>query len=369
MNGEEEVGAETVGAAPESDQNAQTSAEIVRNERSLLELFVGRRPRKFLRTFDKAEEGRAALTLNWAAFFVPLPWLLYRKLYLEGAVFAIVPALVAFVYLPASQILSAFIGMLFFLFGHGYYVYKALNRIESIEAGGGTDAEKELEIQQSGGVSRAGAWIGAVIVVGMFGYFGYVAYIAGVQVAKQKAMAARQLPACDAQPARDLVKKVLSETMAKRKIDIKGVSYSGFVALGDATPDVRRCGFQLVEPGASTGLKFEISWESPSKERYLVRLTGAQKKAAPVARVLPVCDAPPVREIVKRSLSAALAKQNIDGKDVVYSNFAALGKSSADIRRCAYDILERGERVGLKFEISWQGSGQERFQVRLTGAQ
>lgn len=367
MSGEADEGVDAVGGPPGDDLNAQAAEEKVRDERSLLGLFVGRRPRKYLRAYDKAEDGRAPIVLNWAAFFVPLPWLFFRKLYLEGAVFAIVPALAAFVYLPASQILSTLIGVLFFLFGHGYYVYKALIRIETIEAGRGSDAEKELAIQHSGGVSRAGAWIGGVIVVGMLGYIGYASYVAGVQAAKETAMATRQLPACDAQPARDLVKKVLSDTLAKRKIDTKDVSYSGFVALGESSETVRRCGFQLVEPGASTGLKFEISWESPGKERYLVRLTGAQEKP-PAARLLPACDTQPVRDIVKRAMSDALAKQNIDTKGVVYSNFAALGDASADIRQCAYDIAGGGERARLKFEISWQPPGKEKYQVRLTGA-
>lgn len=306
------------------------------------------------------------MVINWAAFFVPLPWLFYRKLYLEGAIFAIVPVLAAFVYLPASQILSLVIGVLVSLFGHGYYVFKALNRIETIEAGSQSDAEKELEIQQSGGVSRAGAWVGAVIVAGSVVYIGYTTHVT-LKQNSESARAARQLPACDAQPARDLVKKVVSDIIAKRKIDAKDVSYSGFVALGESSATVRRCGFQLREPGAVTGLKFEISWESPRKERYLVRLTGPQKKPPP-ARQLPPCDALPVRNLVKQVLSAALTKQNIDGKNLVYSNFTALGASSADIRRCAYDILENGERTGLKFEISWQGADKKKFQVRLTGA-
>lgn len=367
MNGEAEVGVDAGGGPRAGDENAPTTEEDVRNERSRLELFVGRRPRKYLRTFDKAEEGRAALVINWAAFFVPLPWLFYRKLYLEGAIFAIVPVLAAFVYLPASQMLSVVIGLLFFFFGHGYYVYKALNRIETIEAGPQSDAEKELEIQQSGGVSKAGAWIGTVILIGGSTYVGYTTYVTLGQAA-EKAMAARQLPTCDAQPAQDLVKQVLSDTMAKRKVDLKDVSYSGFVALGESSPTVRRCGFQLVEPGASTGLKFEISWESPSKKRYLVRLTGAQKKA-PVARRLPPCDALPVKDLVKQVLSGVLAKQKIDGKNLVYSNFSAVGEATPDIRRCAFDLLENGERTPLKFEISWQGAGKERYEVRLMGAQ
>jgi hypothetical protein len=364
MNGEAGAGGD--GGPPTDDSNVQTTVENDRNERSLLERFVGRRPRKFLRTYDKAEEGRAALILNWAAFFVPLPWLFYRKLYLEGAIFAVIPALAAFIYLPASQILSAFIGLLFFLFGHGYYVFKALNRIETIEAGSQSDAEKDLEIQQSGGVSRAGAWFGALIVIGGVAYIGYATYVTLGQVA-EKARVARQLPACDAQPARDLVKKVVSDRMAKQKLDAKDVSYSGFIALGESSPTVRRCGFQLREPGASTGLKFEISWQSPRKERYLVRLTGPQV-IPPAARRLPPCDAQPVRGLVKQVLTAALAKENIDGKNLVYSNFAVLGTGSADIRRCAYDVLENGERTGLKFEISWQDAGKEKYQVRLTGA-
>ena len=367
MDGEAEEGVHADGGAPAGDSGAQVSEENVPDERSLLELFVGRRPRKYMRTYDKAEEGRPALTLNWAAFFVPLPWLLYRKLYLEGAVFAIVPALVAFVYLPASQILSAFIGMLFFLFGHGYYVFKALNRIEAIEAGSGSDAEKEQEIQHSGGVSRAGAWIGVVVVTGMFGYFGYAAYVAGIKVAKDRALATRQLPACDAQPARDLVKKALSDAMAKRDVDASDIVYAGFVALGDSSADVRRCGFQISDGTGNTGLKFEISWESADSMRYLVRLTGAQKKA-PAARELPMCDAQRVRDIVQKVLSDALAKQNIDGKDVVYSNFSPFGSASENVRRCGYEISENGEVTRLKFEISWQTPEKEGYQVRLTGA-
>lgn len=278
------------------------------------------------------------------------------------------PALVAFVYLPASQISSAFIGMLFFLFGHGYYVFKALNRIEAIEAGSGSDAEKEQKIQHSGGVSRAGAWIGVVVVTGMFGYFGYAAYVAGINAAKENALASLQLPVCDAPPVRDLVKQVLSEMLAKRKIDAKDVTYSSFMALGESSDTVRRCGFLLIEPGASTGLKFEVTRESPGKARYLVRLTGAQEKTSFV-RLLPACDAQPVRDIVKEVLSAALAEQNTDGKDVIYSNFAPLGETSEDVRRCVYEISDRGERARLTFEISWQTPGKEGYQVKLTGAQ
>ena len=97
------------------------------------------------------------MIINWAAFFFPLPWLMYRKLFLEGAVFAVVPVLVAFVHLPASQILSVASGGLVWIFGHGYYVYTALLRIEDIEYGEGTVDEKDESFRQSGGVSVAGA--------------------------------------------------------------------------------------------------------------------------------------------------------------------------------------------------------------------
>ena len=56
--------------------------------------FLGRNAGRYLRKFARFSAGGVdsyALTINWAAAFVPFWWALYRKLYLWAVVFLVVP--------------------------------------------------------------------------------------------------------------------------------------------------------------------------------------------------------------------------------------------------------------------------------------
>ncbi|MDQ7056660.1 MAG: DUF2628 domain-containing protein [Persephonella sp.] len=49
-------------------------------------IFIGKNADYYIEKFKKFEESGGALSWNWAAFFLGLLWVFYRKMYLYGAI-------------------------------------------------------------------------------------------------------------------------------------------------------------------------------------------------------------------------------------------------------------------------------------------
>ena len=78
-----------------------TSAPDAARDDEYLEAAIGRRKLDYyLRKFERFSSGRGFASWNWPAFFVPLAWMLYRKMWVCALVyFFVLPLAVAVVFL------------------------------------------------------------------------------------------------------------------------------------------------------------------------------------------------------------------------------------------------------------------------------
>jgi hypothetical protein len=127
-----------------------------------LALFIGPRARRFLDIPAPGLRGRFA-GICWTGLFLPTPWFLYRKMYGWAATVVLVPWIAGLI-LPVARI--PLLGVAAVLGGCGRPLYRhhARRLIAAIRRESATEAELRSRIGRAGGVSVAGAWIGAVIV-------------------------------------------------------------------------------------------------------------------------------------------------------------------------------------------------------------
>ena len=151
---------------------AEESAPAVPDagERSDFALFVDRNARAYLEIFDSIAARRQKGLLFWPGIFIPQAWLLYRKMYGWAALACVMPVLILSFHL-GGEIGRAlgFAPSLIGLFGQRLYVHAARRTIASIRATAASGDEARDLIRRAGGVSRAGATAGGLIVAVQLG--------------------------------------------------------------------------------------------------------------------------------------------------------------------------------------------------------
>ena len=124
----------------------ESAAKVGDPYRAVLAIFIGPNAEKFLKVYDKTggDLSRVPVGWLWASGFVPFPWLLYRKLYLEAAVFYVCSFGLSFVAPIVGTAIGFVLGVLIVLLGKSYYLQKADRKIKRIlDEGGGVDAVEE----------------------------------------------------------------------------------------------------------------------------------------------------------------------------------------------------------------------------------
>jgi Tfp pilus assembly major pilin PilA len=143
----------------------------------------------YLQRFEKFSSGRGLASWNWPAFFVPLVWMLYRKMWVYALVnfFAVPIAVFAiffllFVALPPTaaavvgwtiQLAIAFV--LIPMYANALYYRTVRNRIADAKAYRG-DREKQLRMLAStGGTSNAALIVVVIMIVPTIGILAAIA--------------------------------------------------------------------------------------------------------------------------------------------------------------------------------------------------
>jgi Protein of unknown function (DUF2628) len=72
-----------------------------------LRTFIGPNADRYLRVWREMDEGRTRTAWNWPAFLFPELWLLYRKMYLDGALVLGILLLGAFVTNPLVSVFGS----------------------------------------------------------------------------------------------------------------------------------------------------------------------------------------------------------------------------------------------------------------------
>ncbi|WP_025899422.1 DUF2628 domain-containing protein [Sneathiella glossodoripedis] len=148
----------------ETENSADFSSEYSRER--LFRLFVGPNAEIFLQLNNDLNANKKPKSYNWVAFFFPIPWLFYRKMYLWGLAILLVPVILYTVF-PDLPDASIAIGVVFLLLGNQFYVESANKKIKKIEALGLSPEERDERIRSTGGVSKTGAIFGGIIMLSL----------------------------------------------------------------------------------------------------------------------------------------------------------------------------------------------------------
>lgn len=133
-----------------------------------IELFVGNNNEYYKNKWRDKPERQNFASWNWPAFFFPVYWLAYRKMYFEALLYGVISLLS--VIIPGSGlILRIVVG----IYANSYYRKKGMRII--IQTSGMTDGEAGLYISKHGGTSVLSIFITILITV-----FLAIAVIAGI---------------------------------------------------------------------------------------------------------------------------------------------------------------------------------------------
>lgn len=133
--------------------------------REVRERLIGSKTEYYLPRFEKMETLNSITDWNWAAFFFSFWWMLYRKMYVFGAVTLVVTELLSLLTIPGLGLLvSLAIGVV----GNFLYMKDINNRTD--KAMDMQPEEREMYIQKNSGTG----WTGVVIAFAVFLILGMI---------------------------------------------------------------------------------------------------------------------------------------------------------------------------------------------------
>jgi len=137
-----------------------------------LRLFAGANADVFVKLSNAlATKSAGGKTICWPGFLFPAAWFLYRKMYGYAAITVLLPVLASLVHVPGE--ITRWIGFGFaFLgaFGKRLYLARARRMIAEIRAAATDEANARETIARAGGVSVAGAVIGALLIAAFIAF-------------------------------------------------------------------------------------------------------------------------------------------------------------------------------------------------------
>ena len=146
---------ERITGKPESASEAQKYAD--------LEVFFGPRADTYVEIYDRVKEKKRALC--WPAFFLSFVWFFYRKMYLQGAVWLVLP--IVLVMIMGAGAGGTSMTIIYLLDGNREYVQYANSRLKNADRLGLTGDERVNYLRRAGGVSWAAGTLAGIIYAGM----------------------------------------------------------------------------------------------------------------------------------------------------------------------------------------------------------
>ena len=132
-------------------------------ERADLVTFFGPDSDKYLQVYEKLIAKPDSLSFNWPVFGLSFVWFFYRKMYLMGAVFVILPIVMGYV-LPFGAQMS---GAVFAWFADRAYLWEAKRHIREASDLGLTGDERSDYLRRAGGVSLRAGILAGLFYAGM----------------------------------------------------------------------------------------------------------------------------------------------------------------------------------------------------------
>jgi hypothetical protein len=139
------------------------AADVGVQDQSDLILFCGPGSERFLR--------KRGLAICWPGFFLPLGWLLYRKMYPHSALVVLAPVLLGLFHAPTGVL--RLLGLLVSAFGacgQALYLSRARRMVAEIRRDAPDDAVARETIERAGGTSVAGAVVGVLVTLAFLSF-------------------------------------------------------------------------------------------------------------------------------------------------------------------------------------------------------
>lgn len=144
----------------------------------LLTVF-GPRAEKFLAVYDKMRAGsgfrrESPVSWCWPAFFLPFVWFFYRKMYVVGALFVVLPFILDKIVGTGTS--NVGLAITSGIYAKAWYVQSALGRVRKADAPGLAGAERTEYLRRAGGVSVPAAAMCLVVLAALFSLAVYGIY-------------------------------------------------------------------------------------------------------------------------------------------------------------------------------------------------
>ncbi len=226
-----------------------------------LRLYLGSNAAPYVHYWERARASSRPLvwSWNWWGFLFPVPWLFYRKLWAIGAALILLPILLDAVFGYGSKggmVLAALIGA----GGIPLVIERAERKVRTVEALGLVSQQAIERLRRSGGVSRPGAVLGALLMVSLLGLHLYGKLPA-------------QLPGCEAARVRATVLDIARDNEHYTGLPAELVALGEIRTGGPASSGKGRlCYADLTAGDERLPVEFEVFWEARSQGRYVVDL-------------------------------------------------------------------------------------------------
>lgn len=157
-----------------NDNSASTSAKITSIN---LKLFIGKNADYYIEKWDKADNQARFAGWNWAAFFLGVFWLAYRKMYRYMFIFILLSILVGSLPIGGSAYTPLFWMILLGLFGNTLYYKHTKQKVSIVKQQYQSTKEMETNLKKIGGIKWLA--IGLPLLI-FFAYGAIIGFISSI---------------------------------------------------------------------------------------------------------------------------------------------------------------------------------------------
>lgn len=138
--------------------------------------FVGpKNTEYYMDKFEKYEMNQSFASWNWAAFFLNIYWMLYRKMYKVAAIVVAIKIVAFFVLGPFAPIVSFAIAIGIGVYGNLFYIKDCINKISNIKrfSSNINEADYNNRLMINGGTNLAAP----LIIIGILVFIIFITLI------------------------------------------------------------------------------------------------------------------------------------------------------------------------------------------------
>ena len=114
-----------------------------------------------------ASDRNNVFSWSWPVFLMPIPWLMYRKMYLWAALWILIPIFLGILDFELEGMTGAQIMLA--MYGKSFYLARAEKKVKKISDQAANEEERRGLLQKAGGVSLPAGIMGGAIFVTLIG--------------------------------------------------------------------------------------------------------------------------------------------------------------------------------------------------------